>query len=166
MGELQYRALKPDELRTICSFPQSRDELFYVSPSADYPLQPEQLWSIAQSRHFPTVVVDADASEVVGYANLYDWNAESGTVWLGNVIVSPVHRGSGVADYLLQTMMDQAAAGLGALRMKLYCHNSNTRALLFYIGHGFAPNGGSRIVDHPNGGKIVSIEMEKQLRRG
>jgi RimJ/RimL family protein N-acetyltransferase len=165
--KLLHRALTLDDLDAICSFPQSVEELFYVSPKAAFPLTPEQIWKKAAERHHPTVVCHADTQEVLAYANLYDWNAEEESCWLGNVIVAPACRGrGGVAEYLLQAMTNQAREKLGAERLKLYCHNPNTRALLFYTKTGFAPNGGYKIVDHPNGHKVVVFEMEKSIVEG
>ncbi|MBW5444457.1 GNAT family N-acetyltransferase [Cohnella sp. CFH 77786] len=162
--ELVYRSLAPDDLEAICSFPQSAEELFYVSPKASYPLTPEQIWQTASERFHPTVVCDAESGKVAAYANLYDWNEEEKSCWLGNVIVAPSWRGrGGAAEFLLQAMMEQARVKLGADRLKLYCHNPNTRALLFYIRIGFAPNGGYKTVEHPSLRKIVVIEMEKSL---
>jgi len=46
--------------------------------------------------------------------------------------------------------------------MKLYCHNTNTRALLLYSKIGFRPCG-SKIVLNYEGQNIVAIEMEKNL---
>ena len=46
--------------------------------------------------------------------------------------------------------------------MKLYCHNTNTRALIFYTKQGFKPCG-SKVIENQEGKKILAIEMEKEL---
>ncbi|WP_276352410.1 GNAT family N-acetyltransferase [Cohnella caldifontis] len=158
-----YRALTTEDLDAVCSFPLNAEELFYFIPRASYPLTPEQVWSKALERHLPTVVCERETKEIAAYANLYDWNETEAACWLGNVIVSPPFRGKGAAAFLLRSMMDQAAEKLGVRTLKLYCHNPNTRALLFYLKQGFVPNGGYKIFDHPNGHKIAGLEMEKRL---
>jgi len=157
-----YRGLTQADLETICSFPQSAEELFFVSPRAVYPLTPEQVWTTAQERQYPTVVYDADTSNLVAYANLYDWDEATGACWLGNVITAPAYRGTGAGAYLLRVMEEQAAS-LGARTLKLYCLNPNTRALWFYLKHGFVLTGGYKLNERGDGSKIVSLEMEKRL---
>lgn len=44
--------------------------------------------------------------------------------------------------------------------MKLYCHNTNTRALLFYCKQGFSPCG-YKVLVKPDGEKLVGIAMQK-----
>jgi RimJ/RimL family protein N-acetyltransferase len=50
----------------------------------------------------------------------------------------------------------------GCRRLRLYCHNPNTRALVFYGKIGFRPCGAKTIINR-EGRKIVAIEMEKEL---
>ncbi|WP_123040149.1 GNAT family N-acetyltransferase [Cohnella candidum] len=167
MVDLLFRELKREDMDVICTFPQSMDELFYMSPRSAYPPTPEDLWQKASERRFPTVVYEAESGSVVAYANLYDWNEEDASCWLGNVVVAPGSRGGGgAAAFLLESMIEQARVKLGAKRLRLYCHNPNTRAMLFYIKHGFAPNGGYKIVEHPHAHRVVVFEMEKSLAEG
>lgn len=73
------------DLQTICSFPQSEEELFYFYPKAVYPLVPEQLQSAIDERSDATVVEQNDT--IVGFADFYRW--EDGICCIGNVIVAP-----------------------------------------------------------------------------
>ncbi|WP_051318279.1 GNAT family N-acetyltransferase [Cohnella thermotolerans] len=160
-SELAHRTVTNADLGVISSFPQSAEELFYIGPKFVYPLTPDQLLARSAERASHTVVIDA-ANRPIAYANLYDLNVEPSSCWLGNVMVSPDHRGQGVAAFLLDTMMKKAREEQGMRTMKLYCHNPNTRALLFYTKMGFRPCVSKRI-ENQEGRPIVAIEMVKEL---
>ncbi|MNC51434.1 Mycothiol acetyltransferase [compost metagenome] len=162
MPTLTHRSLIPDDLEAIGSFIRSPEELFYVSPKFHYPLTPEQILRVLENRYSPTVIVPCSNPEPLAYANLYDKDEESRSCWLGNVIVSPEHRSTGVAACLINAMMNEAKFTHGLQNLKLYCHNTNTRALLFYCKHGFNPCG-HKIVFNQKGQKIAAIEMQRSL---
>ncbi|MBA9088621.1 putative GNAT family N-acyltransferase [Fontibacillus solani] len=153
--------LSKNDTESICTFPQSAEELFYIGPRFIFPLTSDQIVNILENRFSPTVIVDINDNPI-GYANLYDVNQEFLTCWLGNVIVSSTYRGKGISKYLVNVMMKKAVDEYKVKRMKLYCHNTNTRALLFYTKQGFKPCG-SRIIENYENQKIVSIEMEREL---
>ncbi|MNI19577.1 Acetyltransferase (GNAT) family protein [compost metagenome] len=159
---LSYRRLISEDLDSICTFPANREELFYVSPKFRYPLTPEQITQVLEGRLSPTVIVDGDLHQPLAYSNLYDKDEERRTCWLGNVIVSREHRGSGVSSFLLESMMKQARKEHNIHTLKLYCHNTNTRALLFYCKHGFIPIG-YKVTPWLDSSNIVAIEMSRSL---
>ncbi|GGD93986.1 GNAT family N-acetyltransferase [Paenibacillus nasutitermitis] len=158
---LYHRTLSHDDLATIITFPESKEELFYVSPKFVYPLTPEQILALLENRVEPTVVRDDESDDVLAYANLYDKDDQEGTCWLGNVIVSPRHRGKGVSDFLLFTMMEKAKVNYGLKKMQLFCHNTNSKGLAFYDKHGFKPVGLNISKTEPV--KYIAIKMERDL---
>ncbi|WP_152392340.1 GNAT family N-acetyltransferase [Paenibacillus guangzhouensis] len=158
---ITYRNLLEQDVEHICAFPQNEVESFYAAPKIRYPWLPEQMMSVAMQRRSLTVVVDA-VDRPIAYANLYDFELEAGCCWLGNVLVSPAYRGQAVASYLVEVMMNRAKDEHGCTRLKLYCHNTNTRALLLYSKLGFRPCGSKTVTNH-EGQRIVAIEMEKNL---
>lgn len=162
MTDYAHRNLAERDLEAISRFPTSREELFFIGPRFVFPLTSEQILALASTRASPTVLIDGE-DKPIAYANLYDLNTEASTCWLGNVIISPLYRGQGVAEQLLRTMMDRARDEYGIGTLKLYCHNTNTRALLFYVKHGFVPCG-TNVIENYEGNKIVAIEMERRLR--
>ena len=151
----QYRDATFADFEQIASFPQSREELFYMYPKGIYPLTAEQLAETASGRLSVTVITDSD--EIVGYSNLYDIS-DNGECWIGNVIVSPARRGTGVAAYLIQTMINRAAQEHNVTTVNIVCHNTNTRALFFYYRLGFIPYD-LKAVEDPNHNKIAGIKM-------
>ena len=50
-------------------FPQTPEELFYVSPRSEFPWTPEQVLSLLENRYDPTVIVEESRGQVVAYAN-------------------------------------------------------------------------------------------------
>ncbi len=161
MKEFTSRALTNADAEIICLFPQSPEELFYMGPKFVYPLTVDQVLQMAERRSSATVIADGE-DRPVAYANLYDVNQEQSLCYLGNVIISTAHRGKGISDFLLQKMMASASNEHKLKRMRLYCHNTNTKALLFYARHGFVPCGIKVMKNHADV-TVVSIEMEKHL---
>jgi ribosomal protein S18 acetylase RimI-like enzyme len=159
---ISHKDLTKDDLETICSFPQNTEELFYISPKFEYPLTPDQILKLSENRASPTVIIDSKFNKPIAYVNLYDLNNEDSSCCLGNVIVSQEYRGKGISEYLINTMMDKAINEHGLRKMKLYCHNTNTRALIFYCKQGFKPCRNKLILNQENK-KIVAIEMEREL---
>lgn len=155
-----YRPLQDKDLPLICGFPQTPEELFYMSPTAKYPLTSEHIMDKLQDRFQPTVIVERATDQAVAYANLYDVKDETG--WLGNVIVAPLHRGRGAAQALLQAMMVQARTIYGLRQLHLSCHNTNSRGLAFYYRLGFVPYDVSiRSLD--DGRRMITIQMKRDL---
>ncbi|WP_338555815.1 GNAT family N-acetyltransferase [Paenibacillus sp. KS-LC4] len=153
-----HRPLQSPDLPTICSFPQNEDELFYMFPSAAFPLTPEKILNNLPDRLEPTVITYGE--NVVCYANFYkDDNKEC---WLGNVIVSPDYRGKGAASFLIETMEMIAKEKLNVTKLNLLCHNTNTRGLLFYKKLGYKPFDIS-VRFRSSGEHVACVHMEKPL---
>lgn len=143
----------------IAAFPQSEEELFFMFPSAVYPLTAEQIEENVKKRWCPTVVLYGD--EVVGFANLYGYE-EGKQCSLGNVIVSREHRGAGAAECLIKHMIVRAKEELKVPRLVLTCHHTNPRGLLFYKKMNFVPYGLSKMVNRKQE-IVVGIQMEIKL---
>jgi ribosomal protein S18 acetylase RimI-like enzyme len=56
--------------------------------------------------------------------------------WIQSLFIIPEHRGTGLADQLLQHLTTEASAA-GALDLRLYVHASNERAIRAYERYGF-----------------------------
>ncbi|MGE7822562.1 GNAT family N-acetyltransferase [Paenibacillus sp. NPDC093718] len=68
----------------------------------------------------------------------------------------------GVAQKLLQTMMDIAKEKYGLTRFFLSCHNTNSRGLVFYHKLGFVPYD-VRITTLDDDRKMITIQMMLNL---
>ncbi|WP_127583055.1 GNAT family N-acetyltransferase [Paenibacillus koleovorans] len=146
----------------IQTFPQDRQELYYMSPSAVYPLTADQLETIASARLHPTVILN-EAGEPVGYANLYGYEPEK-HVWLGNLIVHPDYRGKGAASALLREMLRIAREELQVPSLQLIVHNLNLTGILFYHKLGFKPYEFDPKVNY-NGDALVGIKLVRGTER-
>lgn len=148
-----------EDLKSISSFPQSKEELFYISPRLKFPLTPDQILKLLENRYEPTVIVNEKSGQVVAYANLYDYKDD--VCWLGNVIVSKDFRGKGAANYLLETMLMKAKSIYKVKHLLLSCHSTNSRGLAFYHKHGFTPI--DMRITNLDEQKIITIQMKLEI---
>nr|WP_321399060.1 GNAT family N-acetyltransferase [uncultured Desulfobacter sp.] len=155
---LEHRPFLNNDLQTICSFPQTKEELYYFYPKATYPLTPEQLQIAIDQRSDSTVV--EQNGEVVGFANFYRWKDRK--CCIGNVVVSPSARNRGVAKYLMKAMIQLAEIKHAAIFIEISCFSQNTAGLLLYKKLGFEP---FDIEERqaPNGMRVALIHMRHQV---
>ncbi|OSM07174.1 putative N-acetyltransferase GCN5 [Magnetofaba australis IT-1] len=159
---MSHRPATSADLATICGFPQSAEELFFLFPKATFPLTPEQLQRAMDQRADATVV--ELRGQVVGYANFYQW-AQGGRCAIGNVIIAPAARGQGVGRYLINRMVDLAISRYAAREVTVACFNHNVSALLLYAGMGFEPYAIEERVDH-QGQRVALIQLRRALPVG
>lgn len=133
---LTHRPAVDKDIRLICGFPQSEDELFFMFPKAQFPLASPQLQEAFAQRSDSTVV-ELDG-EVVAFANFYRWKV-GGCCSIGNVIVSQAVRGFGVGRYLIEQMVSLAFSKYQATEVTVSCFNQNVAGLLLYPKLGFQP---------------------------
>lgn len=128
------RPVQTADLRHICRFATSAEELFFAYPKARYPLDEAQLAAaIAQRAHATVVELDGAA---VAFANFYRWE-HGGSCAIGNVLVDPAQRGRGVGRFLIEQMCQLAWQHYAASEVSVSCFNHNTGGLLFYPRLGF-----------------------------
>lgn len=156
----QCRPVLAEDYSLICSFPQNAEELFYMFPTAAYPLTVDQIERNSNSRLKPTVILN-HSGQVTGYSNLYNYE-EAERCWLGNVILSPKYRGTGLAEFLINNMIAIARNELEVKTLHLCCHSTNTRGLLFYSKLGFKPYDLTKITGN-QGELIAGILMRISL---
>lgn len=151
------RSFEKSDAKIIVGFPQSEKELFYMFPKADYPLKPEALIKESESRFSPTVVLSNYT--VVGYGNFI--SVKHGDFCsIGNVIVNPLLRRTGIASYLVKTMLAIAFEKQDAKYVKISCFNENTNGLLLYKKLGFVSNE-IEVREKRNGQQVDLIHMHK-----
>jgi len=148
-----------EDFAKVAAMPQNADELYYMFPRGKFPASPQELEEVALARKSPTVItVDG---EIAAYCTLYDV-VEGKRAWLGNVIVHPDYRRSGVGTFMLAAMKHIAHTEHRAASLHLVCHNTNTGAMLFYYKHGFKPYDIKTMTDY-RGHTIVGIMMSLRL---
>ena len=134
--KMESRKATDKDFATVCRFPRSARELFYMYPQGDFPLTEEQLAAVSAQRSDPTVVL-CDG-KVAGYANFYDV-APGNYCAIGNAVVSPRLRGRGIGEYLIRTMERFAREKHGATEIRLSCFSTNTRGILLYTKMSYLP---------------------------
>ncbi|TWI54389.1 acetyltransferase (GNAT) family protein [Pseudomonas duriflava] len=156
---LDHRPAELEDLSAVCQFVQTPDELFYAFPKATWPLTPEQMAAALESRQHSTLVLRR--GEAVAFANFFRWE-HGGCCHLGNVMVSPSARRSGVAQYLLDVMEALARKHYSATTLQAACFNPNTPALLLYTRQGFRPLSIEERVN-PAGQRVALLHLQKKL---
>jgi GNAT superfamily N-acetyltransferase len=85
------------------------------------------------------VAVDQTASSIVGYALLFPfWSSEYGglLLLLDELYVTPERRSQGIGGQFLE-YIEQYARDLGYVALNFLTMNHNTRAIDFYLRHGY-----------------------------
>jgi GNAT superfamily N-acetyltransferase len=152
---LSHRPVQDQDISTICQFPQTEIELFFMYPKATYPLTCDQLKAAIDQRSDSTVVM-LDKS-ISGFANFYI--SEPGEkCCIGNLIIAPDKRGKGVGKYLVETMVQLAYRNYRAMEIHISCFNQNVAGLLLYTRCGFCPFAIDERVDK-EGNRVALIHM-------
>jgi RimJ/RimL family protein N-acetyltransferase len=134
--EVNFRAVQDMDIPHICRFPQNEDELFFMFPRAEFPLQADELKEAINQRRESTVVLLGQT--VVGFANFYKWE-QGGRCSIGNVIISPEVRCTGIASQLIMHMVNVAFKWYDAKEVSVSCFCTNIAGLLLYPKIGFIP---------------------------
>ncbi len=156
---ISFRPAQTSDLPTICTFPQTAEELFFFAPTATFPLQPEPLKAIISKRSHPTVALLED--ELAGFATLYRKD-QGDHCFIGNMIVAPRFRGCGVCKALVAQMEKIAQHDHPCSEIHLSCFGNNLSALLLYSRLGFSPYAVEERVDHRNK-RVALLHMLKKM---
>ncbi len=155
---IAFRAVQEKDIPQICEFPQSKEELFFLSPKASFPLSKEEFKNIIAERHNPTVVTKN--GKVVGFASLYKIE-ENRKCFIGNVVVSSSVRGTGIGSALIGHLTKISVELYGIQEIHLSCFNSNIGGLLLYSKMGFNPYKIEERTNY-NNEKVALIHMKRK----
>ncbi|WP_449231452.1 GNAT family N-acetyltransferase [Azospirillum doebereinerae] len=159
-----HRPLADADIPTVCGFPRTPEELYFLFPRAAWPLTPDQVRAALPQRRDPTVVT-LDG-RVVGYGNFATFEAGR-TASLGNLSVDPDLRRHGVAEHLVRVMMDRAFVHHDLPEVTLYCFNTNTPGLLLYAKLGLAPMAlETRVTPWGDAIGLLKLRMGRDAWRG
>lgn len=134
--DLLYREATKNDFEELCHFPQNAEELFFMFPKAEYPLTPNQLNLVVENRFDSTVIMQND--KIIGFANFYEVIKDN-YCSIGNVIVKPEYRGTGIGEYLILTMERIGVKKYNISETHLSCFNTNTVGILLYSKLGYKP---------------------------
>jgi RimJ/RimL family protein N-acetyltransferase len=146
MGELRIRAAVPSdaEALAVLQADASLAGLAHVFPPDRYPFPHEEV-----RERWRVVVVDAGARVLVAEEDGVPVGVAAVRVgWLDGFYVAPSRWGSDVAPELHDAALE-AAAALGASKVRLWVLEENSRARRFYERRGWRENGETRVVPFP-----------------
>jgi ribosomal protein S18 acetylase RimI-like enzyme len=155
---MDIRLATPEDYREIVALVPNREELYLVYPKGKHPFTVSQLQELAESRKELTVAVQD--GRVVGFANLYGLQSEK-WVFIGNVVIQPTFRGSGLGQKLVEHMVQLAFEKYRVPEVRISVFNSNVPALLLYGSLGFRPYDLEQRID-PEGNRVALIHMRLQ----
>lgn len=156
---MNFRPAQEQDLARVAGFATTADELFFVHPTATFPLTAQQLLPNFQQRKGNTVILHQD--QVAGFAN-YINVIEGDSATIGNVIIDPAQRGRGIGKDLLTEMARHAKASYGVTRTVIPCFNTNTAGLHFYHSLGYVPFKGEPRTDW-KGDAVFLIYLSKPV---
>lgn len=152
---MEFRPATTNDYESIVRLLPTQEELFLVYPKGKHPFTLQQVHEIAAARKALTVAVHE--GEVIGFANLY--NIEPGQwAYIGNVIISHPHRGTGAGRALVTHMINAVFEKQALPEARISVFNNNAAALLLYAGLGFAPYSVEERCD-PEGRRVALIHM-------
>lgn len=141
--------------------------LAYLQTSADAQATPDEVW---QRQHEDRLSIPGNAAVFVAVEPDGRWRGQAATmvnvfsqpvrVWLGAVYVSPIVRGAGVADRLVELAEDWTRRH-GHDELFLEVNEQNRRAIRFYERTGWELTGERR--PYPLDPSMDEVEMRKAL---
>ncbi len=156
----KLRAANEDDFKSICDLVRNRDELFLIYPAATFPWTVEQLIELSKVRTELTVV--SEGEQVIGFANLYDYEPKK-LAYVGNVVVDSAYRSRGIGKAIVQFMLKIAFNKLSLPEVRISVFNTNTPALLLYSSLGFVPYEIEERLDN-NKARVALIHMRLARR--
>jgi ribosomal protein S18 acetylase RimI-like enzyme len=159
-----HRPFQEADAPTICSFPCSPDELFYMMPEAAYSLTPSHLTAMAGQCHDPTVgLLD---NRVAGYICFLEVHARKFCA-IGNLVVHPEFRHKGIGAYLVGIMVQKAFDHYAVRFVRASCLSHNKPAYSLYHKLGFRPaDMGQRLGLDGDPVLVIHMHLPKRYWKG
>lgn len=132
---MEFIAATQKHYAEIIDLVSSPEDLFYIYPQAQFPLDIEQLEYLFRHRHNMTVgLIDG---VVVAFASLYDV-VQGDQAFIGNVIVAENYQGQGIGTALTHHMIRACIFEHNAVP-HISVFGANSGALLLYTRMDFKP---------------------------
>lgn len=152
---LDHRPFQEADAPTICSFPRSADELFYMIPEAAHPLTPDQLAAAVRQSHDPTVGLWE--GRIAGFVDFVEVHAKKFCA-IGHLVVHPQLRRKGIGAFLAGAMIQKAIDRHAVRFIRASCLSHNKPAYALFRKLGFTPAGmGQRL--GPDGVPVLVIHL-------
>ena len=159
-ARMQIRPAIATDYPAICQLVTSPEELFWVWPKGQYPLDVPQLELLAQQRKSLSVATLND--QIIGFANVYEINSQQ-YAFIGNVIIAKAQRGKGFGKTLLEYMRTTIFTHY-APEARISVFNNNTPALLLYSRVGFTPYAvEQRLTPHQQPVALIHMQCKQDV---
>ena len=113
--------------------PDSAALYLFTGPRFDWPLDAAHLSAMEHDGYRAWTLVEGGADGAIGHVDL---TVDGGIARIGRVLISPAHRGRGLAHVLVALVVDQAKS-LGASELRLNVITRNHIAIRTYERAGF-----------------------------
>jgi ribosomal protein S18 acetylase RimI-like enzyme len=155
MIKLDHRPFQETDAPTICSFPCSADELFFMTAETDRLTAPDQLKATLGQGHDP--MVGLWEGRVAGYADFVEVHAKKFCA-IGHLVVDPQLRRKGVGTYLVGIMIQKAIDQYAIRFVRASCISHNQPAYALFHKLGFRP---ATMVQRlgPDGDPVLMIHL-------
>ncbi len=133
---LRFRPAVEEDYPAIGGLVTSQEELFFVYPRGNYPLDVGQIRILARKRQELTVAIVK--GKVVGFTNLYDMEVKH-QAFIGNVIIEKTLRGCGIGRKMIGVMLERCFEKYRLSKVNISVFSHNIPALVLYSRLGFTP---------------------------
>ena len=132
---LKHRQFKNEDLKLICTFPKSEQEVFFISTNLTYPLAQKQFSDSIKSHKESTTFLFDDCP--IGYADFYQYEGDD-RLYIGNIMLDSSYRGRGYGKMIVKIMLEKLKKH--KQKEALLCVSSNNiNSILLYRSMCFIP---------------------------
>ena len=136
--KVSFRDVREEDYPGICRMVRDEEELFLANDKGTYPFTVEQLKELLRRREEPTALMAEGV--LAGFADFYRLR-KARSVFIGNVMIDPAHRGKGLGRRLMEHMIRLAFVDHDLPKVRVHVYSRNQAALLLYGQLGFKPYG-------------------------
>ncbi len=139
--DMRFAVFRPGFARTVAGWVRSREELRWLAPSTPAPLTAAKVeaWRRVGGEAF--VFSQLRSAHPLAYGELNRMRHDVGHLWMGHVIVDPVHRGKGIGLRFVKRLLMEAFIRREAGRVSLVVFPGNRAAVQCYLAAGFCCTG-------------------------
>lgn len=160
----EARPFDPTDASAIASWMSvSPEDLFMVSSSLVFPVDPDMLIKRAREAHpeehkfYSVFLIGTDT--LAGYFEIKNINSRHNIGTGAHIILAPEYRGKGMGKDLVDLITKVAFSSLGLYRISLSVHTTNQAAIAVYKKAGYSIEGLLRDVLSFNGKRYSLYEM-------
>ncbi len=122
----------------VVSWVLNDQELFWLAPHTVPPLAADKVIGWRRKGYHPYLLWSQRAEQSIGYGELNHMANALDHLWLGHVVVAPVHRNRGYGQRCVELLLDNAFGPFQARQVSLVVFPENVAAVQCYRRAGLA----------------------------